>query len=252
VILAMLADGRLHLTAIAMLAPHLTPENRDLLLERAAHKTKREVEELLARLAPRPDAPTVIRKLPERRAERFCMRLANELFPDGTSAATSPFQAATALATSAASPSPADDGASATIPPTKSVPATDTSTVSPCAVQHASDSVVPVELELRLDGVVSGRLNGTVTRPWRVEPFSPARYKVQFTASAELREKLERLQDLMRSSVLDGDLAKVIDVAVTERLVRLERRRFGRTKAHRVAAPVAAKTNEPKAPPSPA
>jgi hypothetical protein len=67
VLLAMLADGRLHLTAVAKLAPHLTAENRDGLLARATHKTKREVEELLAELTPRPDAPALIRKLPERR-----------------------------------------------------------------------------------------------------------------------------------------------------------------------------------------
>jgi len=33
-LLTMLADGRLHLTAIALLAPHLTRENMDGLLER--------------------------------------------------------------------------------------------------------------------------------------------------------------------------------------------------------------------------
>ena len=68
VLLEMLADGRLHLTAIAKLAPHLTPENRDELLERATHRTKREIEELVAEIAPRPDAATVVRRLPERRA----------------------------------------------------------------------------------------------------------------------------------------------------------------------------------------
>jgi hypothetical protein len=30
-----------------------------------------------------------------------------------------------------------------------------------------------------------------------VEPLAPARYKIQSTASGELREKLERLQALM-------------------------------------------------------
>ena len=48
---------------------HLTPENREALLERAAHRTRREIEELVAELAPRPDAPAVMRKLPDRRAE---------------------------------------------------------------------------------------------------------------------------------------------------------------------------------------
>jgi hypothetical protein len=49
-----------------------------------------------------------------------------------------------------------------------------------------------------------------------------------FTASTELRDKLERLKVLMRSSVPDGDLAAVIDAAVTEKLARMEARRFGR------------------------
>ena len=65
ILLAMLADGRLHLTAIAKLAPHLTPDNRDAVLKRATHCSKRQVEELAAELAPRPDAPALIRKLPE-------------------------------------------------------------------------------------------------------------------------------------------------------------------------------------------
>jgi hypothetical protein len=43
----------------------------------------------------------------------------------------------------------------------------------------------------------------------------------------------------MRCSVPDGDLAAIIDAAVTEKLERLEARRFGRTKAPRKASPVA-------------
>ena len=48
-------------------------------------------------------------------------------------------------------------------------------------------------------------------RPAVVEPLAPTRYQVRFTASAEFREKLERLQALMRSSVRDADLARIID-----------------------------------------
>ena len=66
-----------------------------------------------------------------------------------------------------------------------------------------------------------------------VEPLAPARYKVQFTASAELHDKLERLRALMRSSVPDGDLATIIEQAVTEKLQRLEARRFAQTQAPR-------------------
>jgi 5-methylcytosine-specific restriction endonuclease McrA len=71
------------------------------------------------------------------------------------------------------------------------------------------------------------------TPPGTVQPLAPARYKVQFTASATLRDKLERLRALMRSSVPDGDLAAIIDAAVTEKLERLEARRFAKTKSSR-------------------
>ena len=67
-LLEMLGDGRLHLSGIAKLAPHLTGFNRDELLGRAAHQSKRQIEELIAELQPRPDVPTVVRKLPERRS----------------------------------------------------------------------------------------------------------------------------------------------------------------------------------------
>ena len=67
VLLDMLADGRLHLTAVARLAPHLTVENRESLLARAVHRTKREIDELVAALQPQADAPALMRKLPERR-----------------------------------------------------------------------------------------------------------------------------------------------------------------------------------------
>jgi len=66
-----------------------------------------------------------------------------------------------------------------------------------------------------------------------VEPLALGRYRVQFTASAEFRDKLERLRALMRPSVPDGDLAAIVEQAVTEKLKRLEARRFARTQAPR-------------------
>jgi len=56
-IFAALADGRLHLSGVVMLAPHLTPENADGLLAAAAHRSKAGIEQLLAERFPRPDLP---------------------------------------------------------------------------------------------------------------------------------------------------------------------------------------------------
>ncbi|MEO5617728.1 MAG: HNH endonuclease, partial [Candidatus Eisenbacteria bacterium] len=52
-VFAALAEGRLHLSAVAMLAPHLTGETADELLAAAAHKSKSEIEKLLAERFPR-------------------------------------------------------------------------------------------------------------------------------------------------------------------------------------------------------
>ena len=54
---AALAGGSLHLAAICLLAPHLTPESAWELIEMATHKGKSEIEDLLARRFPAsPDA----------------------------------------------------------------------------------------------------------------------------------------------------------------------------------------------------
>jgi len=63
VIFAALADGRLHLAAVCLLAPHLTPDNADELLTAAAHQSKAGLEQLLARRFPRPDVPAQVQPL---------------------------------------------------------------------------------------------------------------------------------------------------------------------------------------------
>jgi len=59
--------GRVHLTGLRLLAPHLTEENHGRLLAEAAGKSKREIEEIVARLAPRPPVPATVRKVADRR-----------------------------------------------------------------------------------------------------------------------------------------------------------------------------------------
>lgn len=49
-ILGLLASGALHLTAIGLLAPHLTADNHERVLGAARHRTKREIEEIVASL----------------------------------------------------------------------------------------------------------------------------------------------------------------------------------------------------------
>jgi len=47
-----LRTGQVHLAGLRLLVPHLTLENHGKVLEQAAGKSKRDIEELVARLSP--------------------------------------------------------------------------------------------------------------------------------------------------------------------------------------------------------
>jgi hypothetical protein len=55
-----IAQGRLHLSGVVLLAPYLTEHSAGELLAAATHKTTKEVERLLAERYPRPDVPTLV------------------------------------------------------------------------------------------------------------------------------------------------------------------------------------------------
>src|SRR5262249_23502453 len=55
------AENRLHLSAVLMLAPKLTDEDVDELVAAATHKTKSEIELIIATKFPVADVPTKIR-----------------------------------------------------------------------------------------------------------------------------------------------------------------------------------------------
>jgi hypothetical protein len=206
-LLARLASGELHLTGAAMLASHLTVGNRETVLARAAYKSKRQIEELVAELAPRPDVPASIRKLPEPRVGagglprgQGAEAATSELFLDGVEALA------------------------------EQAPGAETGT-----------SAATVEWTAT---VLQGPTNRSRDA---LQPLAPARYRVQLTASEALRDKLERLQALLPGA----DLATLVEQAVTQKLERLEARRFGRTKAPRKALAEADTSGGPRSIPAP-
>jgi hypothetical protein len=203
-LLAMLRDGRLHLSGIARLTKYLTRENRDEVLKRAVHRSRREIERLIVELEPCPDVPPAMRKLPTRRAA----------VPSELPGPTEAMRAGSVAAGSNGNGT-----------------AQDVSAGGP-GRELCLDRVEGPGVEIRPGGA-GATPRAASARPATMQPLAPARYKVEFTASAELHDKLERLQALMRSSVPDGDLAMIIDVAVTEKLERLEAKRFAKTSSPR-------------------
>jgi hypothetical protein len=204
----MLADGRLHLSGIAKLAAHLTAANCSDLLARATHKTKAEIEGLIAEIAPKPDVPAAVRKIPV----RIEAGGVHQLGPDrvGAPGATHELGLDRVAGTGAARELGLDRVAG-------------TGTTHELGLDRVAGTP-----SASSPGPAMPRRADAASRPAAVTPLSPERYKVQFTASAELREKLERLQALTRE-----DLAGVIEAAVTEKLVRLEAKRFGLSAAPR-------------------
>jgi hypothetical protein len=61
----------------------------------------------------------------------------------------------------------------------------------------------------------------------RIEPLSAGRYRVQFTADASLKRKLEQARDLLRHAQPNGDLGAIVSRALDSLLDDLMRRRFG-------------------------
>ena len=64
IILEMLSDGSLTLATVRLLVPELTPANHRELLEAARHKSKRDVEKLVAGRRPQVSVPSTVRQLP--------------------------------------------------------------------------------------------------------------------------------------------------------------------------------------------
>jgi hypothetical protein len=104
-ILQLFANGSLHLTAIKLLGPHLTVGNHAQLLEQASGKNKREIELIVAAVAPRPDVPSRMRKLPEPSSARVTSAPApvtsGSRAGQATGAADSPIAAPASRATQA-------------------------------------------------------------------------------------------------------------------------------------------------------
>lgn len=216
-VLASLEAGRLHLTAIRLLAPILTDENHRDVLAQATHKSKREVEELLARLRPQADVAAQVRKLPASKPGSGVPGAAGgrEIQP-GTSVPTSTPDMNAGPAVQDAAAAPAPQGAPAVAAP-QGVPA------APSATPPA--------------------------RPAVVMPLAPERYKVQVTVGAATHDKLRRAQELLRHRIPDGDIAQVIDLALDLLVHDLEKRKFAAGRQPRPRAPRQAPARP--APPSP-
>jgi hypothetical protein len=205
VIFELLERRELHLTAVCLLRDYLTAENHRELLAEAAHKTKWQVQELIARRFPRPDVASSVRKLPARSlpAPPLQPRLPARSLP----ARSLPAQVVGAGVPSAQSAAA----------PLLAAPLATFASVSPDAALAGASTVA----EKRI-----------ASNAW-VEPTSEARYRIQLNASSSLKEKLDQARALISHSNPSGDIAVVIERALDVLIEKVEKQRFGKTERPR-------------------
>src|SRR4030095_3792917 len=134
-------------------------------LAAARHKSKREIEEIIANLRPRAAVPSTVRKLPAPKQTPTIICPRETAFVEGTAVA------------------------------------------APALEQNAELRRPPVQPKT----------------PAPITPLAPERYKLQCTLSRETYDRFRRVQDLMRHRVPDGDVATLVDRALTLLLAEVKR-----------------------------
>lgn len=192
-----LASGRISLSVALLFKGVLSADNHAALLAAARGASLRKARELLAARFPSPDVASQIRKLPERGHTDHEASL--------TPVAGSPAASPTApVEGRAASPVAADSHKPALC--------------APGSERHSSN-----ESSQPSDSSWPTRRRGEQ----RIEPLSAGRYRVQLTADASLKHKLERARDLMRHTYPDGDFADILSRALDLLITDVMKRRFG-------------------------
>jgi hypothetical protein len=236
-VLERFGSGGVHLSAIKLLAPHLTEDNHALLLDRVRGMTKREIEVLVAELAPKPDVPARLRKLPERalkpaaafdfaadRASAVASTIAAPLpaaasttaMPPSVAASTTAMPPSVAASTTAMPPSVA--ASTTAMPPSAAALATE-------GAPLASQALPAAELAVPAFALQPSRARAVST------PLSPGRFKLELTLGQDAHDQLLQLQALFRHQNPSGDLTGIVERAISELLERTMKRRFAQTRA---------------------
>jgi len=222
-IFAAIADGRLHVTAACLLAPHLTPANAAELLAAAAHRTKADIEALLAEWFPSTEL----------------LPLVQEIRPAAVATGASEYRAASSdspaperVASSAgerwggvASTPGAGDG---NAPPTSWAAADFASGALGSEAGErglASSSPVPE----RVTDPGRPRAEATADVASSIAPSAASRYAVQLNVSQQTYDKLKHAEALLSHVIPGGDIAEILDRALDSLITQLEKRKYGAT-----------------------
>ncbi len=213
-----LASGRIHLTAIGLLAPYLTEANVSELAEAAAHRSKYAIETLLARRFP--DA------LPKVKATVMIRAVSP---PSSASSATDPPPLFTFDVHRSDEPSslPTDPSLDSGLNTSSVIDAP-----SPPGVPMRHKEHLPGDVELQADGARSAAEDPSMppslpVSPPPPRPAAPEHFLIRVTIPRGTHDKLREAQALLSHAVRVEDVAEVLDRALDALIALLKRRRIG-------------------------
>ncbi len=193
-LLGAVARGELHLTGLVLLAPHLIAANLPEVLARARFRTKREIERLVAFLAPKADVPALIEPLaPERHEPRLGGPSHWQRFMEGLPG------------------------------PVRQLPAWQ----RPASWGEGEGEGEGSEGESYGDGDGDEHADDRTDDASAASRLAAQRYRVQFTASQEYVTLLEEARDLLAHALPDRSIAEVHLRAMRDLVARLRKRRAG-------------------------
>ena len=246
---AALADGRLHLAAASLLAPHLTRENAGRLIEAATHRSKAQVESWLAQrfAAPIPSgAPSAVIRPIAGLAPGRVAGVLGDLLAGTLSAATNVLSMGLdrsagqtgldGLGQPARLDGPAQtarlDGSvqTARLDGPGQTAGFDVGPGHPVGLGASASpigsSTAPIQPPL---GANTAFHEGQLA-PGRVEPAAlpvEERYSVHLTIPKSTHDKLRHAQALLSHAIPSGDVVQVLDRALDALISRLETRKIG-------------------------
>lgn len=221
------AEGRIHLTAVCLIAPHLTPGNIKELLRAVGGRSRAEVQEWLASrfpqaasVPPLASIRAVALPLPktvtlDRRGDMFESPAPPNFLP--------PLAAVKSETTVAVIRHDLDNAAVESA-------AVETSTTNVTCAAEVESAAVPASASPADPAPApdAGENETTESLEATTSPPRPPSFLVQVTVSKGTHDKLRLAQALLSHAVSPRDVAQVLDRALDALIEKLEKRKFGK------------------------
>jgi len=218
----LMASGAVSLTAVRLLGPHLTEENHETVLARASGRRRADIQGLIAELAPQPDVPASVRKLPAPGPPAKALTPGeSESDPDSRALWTADAFTAAGVGVRV---TPTQDGLVPEVSGMSQRPLTTTDVAA--ATLTPAGCVSPMSVSASPTG---GSPAPAVRAPRPiVQPLAPGRYRVQFTIGRESHDELRQLQALLRREIPSGDPGLIVERALHLLLEKVEKAKLGK------------------------